>query len=122
MSKLNANLRTLVLNATNQVIIPKDERIPAFDVRDLKSRGILRKQYSPSFLGTEGEQVARDFAEALATKYPGQRFYVATVMAGVESASTRWVETGSVADEHVASESCDGDGEGNDLDDGTPNL
>jgi hypothetical protein len=104
MSKLNRNVRHLVLNRTNQVIAPRDEMLPGFDPAALKAAGKIAKKYSPSFLD---EGTAKAFGAALAAKYPGERFYLAKITAGcvVEPAAGPWVATGTaVADEHMAAD------------------
>lgn len=108
---LSAKIRHLVMNRTNQVIAPRDEMLSGFDPACLKASGEIPKKYSPSFVN---EATARAFAQALATKYPGERFYVARVLAGVEAATVNWSEAtpvASLADTATAS----------DLDDGTDN-
>lgn len=84
-----AKIRFLVLNRVNQVIRPKDENLPGMSAKELKAAGEIPKQYSPSFIN---EATARDFAEGLALKYKGQRFYVATILAGVSHGETVWSE------------------------------
>lgn len=108
---LNAKIRHLVLNRTNQVIAPRDEMLDGFDPADLKARGEIPKKYSPSFVK---EATARSFAEALAVKYPGEHFYVSKILAGVASQEVAWSEATpvtSLADEATADV----------LDDGTDN-
>jgi|SRR5688500_17950861 len=114
MSKLNRSVRYLVLNRTNEVIAPRDEMLPGFDPAALKASGEIAKKFSPSF---KNEGTAKAFGAALASKYPGERFYLSKVIAGcvVEPAQGPWVATGTaLADEHMAD---DADG----LDDGTDN-
>lgn len=110
MPKLNKSVRFLVLNRTNQAVAPRDENLPGFDPAALKASGEIRKKYSPSF---KSEGTARAFGAALASKYPGERFYLAEIIAGcmVEPAQGPWVATGEgLADEHMAAdvdEDCD---------------
>lgn len=99
---LSTKIRHLVMNRTNQAIAPRDENLPGFDAADLKARGEIPKKFSPSFVN---EGTARDFAAALATKYEGERFYVAKVIAGCEAAAVSWSEAvpvGSLADTATA--------------------
>lgn len=108
---LNAKIRHLVMNRTNQVIAPRDEGLEGYDPADLKARGEIPKKFSPSFVN---EETARGFAAALALKYEGERFYVAKVLAGVEAGKVAWSEAspvGSLADTATAA----------DLDDGSDN-
>jgi hypothetical protein len=86
---LNAKIRYLVLNRTNQAIAPRDENIAGFLPADLKTAGEIPKKFSPSFVN---EDTARGFAGALALKYPGERFYVAMVLAGVVKGDLTWSE------------------------------
>lgn len=86
---LNAKIRFLVMNRTNQAIAPRDEMIEGFDPAALKADGEIPKKYSPSFVN---EATARAFAQALAGKYPGENFYVAKVLAGVTASSVTWSE------------------------------
>lgn len=107
MAKLNRNVRFLVLNRTNQVVRPKDENISGFEPAALKAAGEIPKKYSPSFAN---EGTAKAFGAALAAKYPGERFYLAKVTAGVmiEPQAGPWVATGTaLADEHMADEGDD---------------
>jgi hypothetical protein len=101
---MNAKIRYLVLNRTNQVIRPRDENLPGLDAATLKAEGEIPKKFSPSFLN---EDKAREFAAALATKYAGERFYVAMVVAGVTSQSLTWSEAEPVdglLDENTAAD------------------
>jgi hypothetical protein len=115
MAKLNRSVRYLVLNRTNEAVVPRDENLPGFAAADLKASGDIRKKYSPSFMN---EGAAKAFGAALAAKYPGQTFYLATITAGclVEPATGPWVPTGAgIADETLAedvdSEDLDGSDE-----------
>jgi hypothetical protein len=102
MSKLNKSVRFLVLNRTNQAVRALDENIPGMDAATLKARGEIAKKISPSF---KNKGTAEKFGAALASKYPGERFYLAQIVAGcvVEPATGPWVATGAtVADEHMA--------------------
>jgi hypothetical protein len=114
MSKINRNVRFLVLNRTNEVIAPRDEDIAGMDAATLKAQGEIRKKYSPSF---KNKATAQKFGAALAAKYPGENFYLAQVVAGVkvEPATGPWVETGTALHDENLAEDLDGE------DDGTPN-
>lgn len=91
---LNTKTRFLVMNRTNQVIKPRDEKLGgALDAGALKAAGEIPKKHSPSFIN---EGTARDFAEALANKYPKQRFYVAEVVAGCVKDEVSWSEAAPV--------------------------
>jgi hypothetical protein len=108
---LNAKIRHLVMNRTNQAIAPRDELLDGFDPADLKARGEIPKKYSPSFVN---EGTARGFAAALAAKYPGERFYVAKVVAGCTKSDVQWSEATpvtSLADEATADDLGAGDNE-----------
>jgi hypothetical protein len=110
MSKLNRSVRHLVLNRTNQAVAPRDENLPGFEPAALKAAGEIRKKFSPSI---KSESVAKAFGAALASKYPGERFYLAKIVAGCMVEQGPWVATGTaLADEHVASEECDDDSDG----------
>lgn len=102
MSKLNRTVRYLVMNRTNEVIAPRDESLAGFDPAALKAAGEIPKKFSPSF---KNKAKAEAFGAALASKYPGERFYLAQIVAGcvVEPATGPWVATGTaLADEHLA--------------------
>lgn len=102
MSKLNKNVRYLVLNRTNEVIAPRDEMLPGFDPAALKAAGEIAKKFSPSF---KNKSKAEAFGAALAGKYPGERFYLAQIVAGVviEPQTGPWVATGTALhDENLA--------------------
>jgi hypothetical protein len=90
---LNTKIRYLVLNRTNQAVAPRDEMLEGYDPADLKASGEIPKKFSPSFVN---EATARGFAEALALKYGGERFYVAKVLAGVQSEAVAWSEASPV--------------------------
>lgn len=109
---LNKSVRFLVLNRTNEVIAPKDEDIAGMDAATLKAQGAIPKKYSPSFKTKES---AQKFGAALAGKYPGERFYLAQVIAGcvVEPATGPWVATGTALHDEATAEDLDGDGEPN---------
>lgn len=115
MSKLNRNVRFLVLNRTNQAVAPRDEMISGFDPAALKAAGEISKKFSPSF---KNENKAKEFGAALAKKYPGERFYLAKITAGVmvEPSTGPWVATGTAVADEVTAEDLDGD-----LDDGSDN-
>lgn len=108
---LNAKVRYLVLNRTNETIAPRDEMIAGFDPAALKAAGEIPKKFSPSFRNLAK---AKAFCQALASKYPGERFYVSQVLGGavVESPSA-WSDArpGELHDEALA----------DDEDDGSPN-
>lgn len=111
---LTAKVRFLVLNRTNQVIKPRDENLAGMTAAELKAQGEIPKKFSPSFIK---EETARNFAEGLAHKYPGERFYVAMVLAGVTKGGVSWSEAEPVDaldDSNTASVI-------DDLDDGTDN-
>lgn len=105
-------IRYLVMNRTNQVIAPRDEELDGFDPADLKASGEIPKKFSPSFKSAD---TAKGFASALASKYPGERFYVAMVLGGavVEPNPAPWSDAvaGELHDEQTADA----------LDDGTAN-
>lgn len=108
---ISAKTRFLVMNRTNQAIPPRAENLAGYLPADLKAAGEIPKKFSPSFVN---EGTARGFAAALATKYPGQRFYVAEIVAGCVKSDVAWSEATPVAgllDEATA----------DDLDDGTVN-
>jgi len=110
---MQAKVRYLVMNRTNEVIAPRDEDLPGFDPAALKAAGEIPKKYSPSF---KSKEKAKAFATALAAKYGGEAFYVAQVIGGARTVSTQWADAtvGTLHDENLAD---DGDG----LDDGTDN-
>jgi len=56
---LNAKIRHLVMNRTNQAIAPRDELLDGFDPADLKARGEIPKKYSPSFVNEGTARVCR---------------------------------------------------------------
>lgn len=114
MAKVNRNVRFLVLNRTNEVITPRDENIAGMDAASLKASGEIAKKFSPSF---KNKVTAQKFGAALAAKYPGERFYLAQIVAGVvvEPATGPWVDTGAALHDEATAEDLDGD------DDGTPN-
>lgn len=107
---LNKSVRFLVLNRTNEVIAPRDEDIAGMDAATLKAQGEIAKKYSPSF---KNKGTAQKFGAALASKYPGERFYLAQVIAGcvVEPATGPWVATGTAVHDEmlVDDESVDGE-------------
>lgn len=108
---LNAKVRYLVLNRTNEAIAPRDELIAGFDPAALKAAGEIPKKFSPSF---QNLAKAKAFCQALAAKYPGERFYVTQVLGGaVVEAPSVWSDArpGMLHDENLA----------DDVDDGTPN-
>ena len=113
VSKLNRSTRFLVMNRLNEVVFPKDEEIPGYLARDLKARGEISKMISPSF---KNEGTAKGFGGALAAKYPGERFYLAKVIAGcvVEPATGPWVATGAALADDNTAEDLDGDLDGAD--------
>lgn len=116
MSKLNKSVRFLVMNRVNEVVFPKDENIPGYLAKDLKARGELSKMISPSF---KNEGTAKGFGAALAGKYPGERFYLAKVIAGVcvEPANGPWVATGTAVRDDATAEDLDDGADGLDADD-----
>lgn len=103
MSKLNTTVRYLILNRTNEAVLPRDENIAGMDAATLKAAGEIPKKFSPSF---KNKTTAQKFGAAVAAKYPGERFYLVQVVAGcmVEPATGPWVPTGAAAlhDEHMA--------------------
>lgn len=105
---LNAKVRYLVMNRLNEAIAPRDEMISGYDPADLKARGEIPKKFSPSFANLA---TAKGFCQALASKYQGERFYVAQVLGGavVEAPST-WSDArpGVLHDETLADD-VDGD-------------
>ena len=115
MSKLNKSVRYLVMNRINEVVFPKDENVPGYLAKDLKARGELSKMISPSF---KNEATAKGFGAALAGKYPGQRFYLAKVIAGVcvEPQDGPWVATGATVRDDATAADLDTDGEADGLD------
>ena len=105
---LNAKTRYLVMNRLNEAIAPRDEMLTGYDPADLKRRGEIPKKFSPSFanLGT-----AKGFCQALASKYPGERFYVSQVLGGaVVETPSAWSDArvGALHDENLADD-VDGD-------------
>lgn len=116
MSKINKSVRFLVLNRVNEAVFPKDEEIPGMTAAQLKATGAISKKISPSFKNKED---AQKFGAAVAAKYPGERFYLAQVIAGVmvEPATGPWVATGTALHDDTTAEDLDGD----DCGDETPN-
>lgn len=109
---LNAKVRYLVMDRTNQVIAPRDEDIAGYDPAALKAAGEIPKKFSPSF---QNLAKAKAFCQALAGKYPGERFYVTQVLGGaVVEAPTTWADArpGALHDENLADDV---------EDDGSPN-
>lgn len=110
MSKLNGNVRYLVLNRTNEVIAPRDENVAGMDAATLKAQGEIAKKFSPSF---KNKATAEKFGAALASAYPGERFYLAQVIAGcvVEPKTGPWVATGTAAHDEMLATDVEGDTE-----------
>jgi hypothetical protein len=108
MAKLNRSVRYLVLNRTNEVVAPRDEDIAGMDAATLKAQGEIAKKFSPSF---KNKGTAEKFGGALAAKYPGERFYLAQVIAGcvVEPQNGPWVATGTALHDEVLADDIDGD-------------
>ena len=109
MSKLNSSVRYLVMNRTNEVIAPRDENLPGFDPGALKASGDLPKKFSPSFTK---EAKAKAFAQALASAYAGERFYVAKVIGGAVDAPT-WVDAGAAVGDTATAADIDTDTDDN---------
>ena len=107
-----SKIRYLVMNRTNEVIAPRDEKLAGFDPAALKAAGEIPKKFSPSF---KSKAKAQSFAGALAAKYGGQTFYVAQVIGGSVATNVTWSDAvaGELHDESVTEEDLDDDGEPN---------